>query len=229
MTPSFNLLNQFASAEAYWNPQLTVSSIMQAYTEGIFGTSEERLRKVFPLFQVAPMVGYTFAETPNWKPNYGEILKNMEQSKSILESLHVPEHPRFEIMPTPAGYVNELLHFCNLYKQLCTLGSAVAQCREFVHAQPAFQSRKLQDIHISDAQAALSEMQGEPRRKLQELLDEIQKMDVPRMKAEYRAKHYQVFLDHPTEFTQLLPRLVNGFFAAFGGNFVDSPRSRVSH
>jgi len=229
MTPSFNLLNQFASAEAYWNPQLPVSSIMQAYTEGIFGTSEERLRKVFPLFQVAPMVGYTFAETPNWKPNYGEILKNMEQSKSILESLHVPEHPRFEIMPTPAGYVNELLYFCNLYKQLCRLGSDVAQCREFVHAQPAFQSRKLQDIHISDAQAALSEMQGEPRRKLQELLDEIQKMDVLRMKSEYRAKHYQVFLDHPTEFTQLLPTLVNGFFAAFGGDFVDSAGSRASH
>jgi hypothetical protein len=87
----------------------------------------------------------------------------------------------------------------------------------------------LQDIHISDAQAALSEMQGEPRRKLQELLDEIQKMDVLRMKSEYRAKHYQVFLDHPTEFTQLLPTLVNGFFAAFGGDFVDSAGSRASH
>ena len=229
MTPGFNLLNQFASSEAYWNPQQTVSSIMQAYTEGVFGTSEERLSKIFPLFQIAPMVGYTFAAAPNWKPNYSEILKNMDQCKSVLESLHVLEHPRFEIMPTPAGYVNELLYFCNLYKQLCALGSAVAQCREFVHAQPAFESRKLQDIHMNEAQAALSEMQGEPRRKLQELLDEIQKMDVPRMKSEYRAKHYQVFLDHPSEFTQLLPNLINGFFTAFGGDFVDSAEPLASH
>ena len=229
MTPGFNLLNQFASSEAYWNPQQTVSSIMQAYTEGVFGTSEERLSKIFPLFQIAPMVGYTFAVAPNWKPNYSEILKNMDQSKSVLESLHVPEHPRFEIMPTPAGYVNELLYFCNLYKQLCALGSAVSQCRELVHAQPAHQSMKLQDIHINDAQAALSEMQEEPKGKLRELLDEIQKMDVPRMKSEYRAKHYQVFMDHPTEFTQLLPNLINGFFAAFGGDFVDSAGPRASH
>ena len=229
MTPGFNLLNQFASSEAYWNPQQTVSSIMQAYTEGVFGTSEERLSKIFPLFQIAPMVGYTFAAAPNWKPNYSEILKNMDQSKSVLESLHVPEHPRFEIMPTPAGYVNELLYFCNLYKQLCALGSAVSQCRELVHEQPAHQSMKLQDIHINDAQAALSEMQEEPKGKLRELLDEIQKMDVPRMKSEYRAKHYQVFMDHPTEFTQLLPNLINGFFAAFGGDFVDSAGPRASH
>ena len=229
MTPGFNLLNQFASSEAYWNPQQTVSSIMQAYTEGVFGTSEERLSKIFPLFQIAPMVGYTFEAAPNWKPNYSEILNNMDQSKSVLESLHVPEHPRFEIMPTPAGYVNELLYFCNLYKQLCALGSAVSQCRELVHAQPAFESRKLQDIHMNDAQTALSEMQGESKRRLQELLDEIQKMDVPRMKSEYRAKHYQVFLDHPTEFTRLLPNLINGFFAAFGGDFVDSAGPHASH
>ena len=109
---------------------------MQAYSEGIFGTSEERLRKVFPLFQIAPTVGYTFAETPNWKPNYGAILNNMEQSRSILESLHVPDRPRFEIMPTPAGYVNELLYFCNLYMQLSRLGSDVAQCRVSVMRNP---------------------------------------------------------------------------------------------
>jgi hypothetical protein len=80
---------------------------------------------------------------------------------------------------------------------------------------------KLQDIHLSDAQAALGEMQGEPRRDLQGLLVEIQTMDVARIKSEYRAKHYQVFLDHPTEFTRLLPNLINGFFAAFGGDFVN--------
>jgi len=52
---------------------------------------------------------------------------------------------------------------------------------------------------------------------------------VPRMKSEYRAKHYQVFLDHPTEFTRLLPNLINGFFAAFGGDFVDSAGPHASH
>lgn len=224
MTPSFNLLNQFASSEAYWNPQTTVSSIMQAYTEGIFGTSEERLRNVFPHFQIAPLAGYTFEETSNWRPDYGEILQNMNQSASVLKSLDVPEHPRFEIMTTPAAYVGELLYICHLYQKLCTLGSAVAQCRAIVHAQPAFQSKKLDEIRVSDAQAALAGMQGEQRRQLQDLLDKIQKMDVPGMKAEYRAKHYQVFLDHPSEFTQLLPNLINGFFAAFGGDFDDSAR-----
>ena len=228
MTPSFNLLNQFACAEAYWNPHLEVSAIMQAYTEGVFGTSEERLIKIFPFFQIAPTVGYTFAEAPNWTPNYDEILKNMDQGKSVLESLHVPEHPRFEIMPTPSAYVNELLYFCNLYKQLCALGSDVSQCRELVHAQPAYQSMKLQDIHMSDAQAALGEMQGEPRRELQGLLVEIQTMDVARITSEYRAKHYQVFLDHPTEFTRLLPNLINGFFAAFGGDFVNPADAHIS-
>ncbi len=224
MTPSFNLLNQFASSEAYWNPQTTASSIMQAYTEGIFGTSEQRLRNVFPHFQIAPMVGYTFEETSSWKPDYGRINQNMQQSASILESLHLPEHPRFEIMPTPTAYVNELLYFCHLYQKLCALGTAVEQCRAIVHAQPAFRSKKLEQIHLSDAQAALSQMQGDPRRQLQTLLDEIQKMDVPGMKADYRAKHYQIFLDHPSEFTQLLPNLINGFFAAFGGDFAYSLR-----
>jgi hypothetical protein len=225
MTPSFNLLNQFASAEAYWNPKLSVSSIMEAYTEGVFGTSRPQLGSIFPLFQIAPMVGYTFAETPSWKPNYDEVFKNMDRAGSVLESLHVPKYPRFEIMPTLAGYVNELVYFCILYKRLCTLGSDVAQCRELVHAQPAFQSRKLQDLHIDDARTALNEMQGGQRRKLQQLLYEIQKLDVAKMKMEYRAKHYQVFLDHRTEFTQLLPRLVNGFFAAFGADFVTTSES----
>jgi hypothetical protein len=104
----------------------------------------------------------------------------------------------------------------------------VAQARELVHVQPAFASTKLEDIHVNDAEVALSGMQGEPRRKLQNLLDEIQKIDVPGMKAAYRAKHYQVFLDHPSEFTRLLPNLINGFFGAFGGDFEDAAGPRAS-
>jgi hypothetical protein len=45
-------------------------------------------------------------------------------------------------------------------------------------------------------------------------------MDVARWKREYRSKHYQIFLDYPTEFSLLLPKLVEGFFEPFGGDFL---------
>ena len=44
---------------------------------------------------------------------------------------------------------------------------------------------------------------------------------VARRKREYRAKHYQIFLDYPTEFSLLLPNLIEGFFEPFGGDFLD--------
>jgi hypothetical protein len=50
---------------------------------------------------------------------------------------------------------------------------------------------------------------------------DIQHMDVARWKREYRAKHYQIFLDYPTEFSLLLPNLIEGFFKPFGGDFLE--------
>ena len=64
MTPSLNILNQFACSEAFWDPHVTEQQIMQRYTEGIFGTDDRRLMEIFPSFDVGPTVGYTFAKNP---------------------------------------------------------------------------------------------------------------------------------------------------------------------
>lgn len=228
MSPRLQLLNEFACAEAYWNPKVTTASVMHDFTEGIFGTSQQRLANIFPPFDVAPVVGYTFAREPNWHPNYEKIRTNMDHARSVLESLDIPAEPRFDIFITPKTYRNELLYFCNLYSRLCALGSEVAKCRMLVHQQPAFRSTRLDDITMRDAEAAISGMKGEEKQKVEHLIAEIRTMDVPEMMARYRAMHYQVFMDHPTPFTVLLPRLINGFFASFGGNFIvnSKPPSR---
>src|SRR4030095_16797947 len=60
MTPALNILNQFACAEAFWDPTVTEAAIMRQYGEGVFGEADARLLDIFPSFDVAPMVGYTF-------------------------------------------------------------------------------------------------------------------------------------------------------------------------
>ena len=40
------------------------------------------------------------------------------------------------------------------------------------------------------------------------------------MKRAYRTKHYEILLGAPSEFTPPLPHLIDGFFAAFGADYV---------
>jgi hypothetical protein len=220
MTPSLQLLNEFTCAEAYWNPKVSVASVMRDFTDGIFGTSQQSVIDIFPTFEIAPAVGYTFAREPNWHPNYAKIRASMGHANAVLESLNLPAEPRFDIFITPKEYQEELLYFCNLYSRLCVLGSKVAECRALVRRQPGFRPKPLHDITINDAESVLPKMKEAEKQRLQSLLDEIRGMNVPGMVAQYRSMHYQVFLDHPTEFTRLLPRLIYGFFSAFGGDFV---------
>jgi hypothetical protein len=214
------VLNEFACAEAYWNPQVSVASVMHDFTEGVFGTSQPNLIGIFPSFEIAPVVGYTFAREPNWHPDYTKIRASMDYADSVLEALHLPAEPRFDLSISPQTYRQELLYFCRLYSQLSALGIRVAAARMLMQEQSGFRSKPLREITLKDAEAALPTMQGAEKHKLRALRDQIREMNVPDMVARYRSLHYQVFMDHPTEFTRLLPNLINGFFAAFGGDFV---------
>jgi hypothetical protein len=70
MTPALNFLNQFACADAYWNPDITESQIMESYVEGVFGTTSVDLIRIFPWFNAAPAVGYTFEKGHVWNVDY---------------------------------------------------------------------------------------------------------------------------------------------------------------
>lgn len=221
MTPSFNILNQFACAESFWDPTVSGDAVMRRYAEGIFGTADPELLSIFPLFDVAPMVGYTFADSPDWQPDYQKILDNMRRSRRVLQTLKLPDKPREVTLPTPAEYAAELIYFCNLYEEACQLGMKVSEARAIVRRQPSMSAKRASDITARDAQDALNNLSAEDRAKLRRLLGEIRMLDVAKMKERFRAKHYQIFVDHPTEFTPLLPKLIDGFFNAFGANFLD--------
>ncbi len=223
MTPALNLLNQFACAETFWNPSLTEAEIMKHYTEGIFGSSEQKVAAIFPNFDVAPMVGYTFADAPNWQPDFHKILSQLRESRNVLQSLDSQKQPRFVLLASKKDYIKELLYFCELYEQVSLLGREVSRARTLVHQLPAFKQRKIEEIRLSDARAALSISGPETRSELESLLNMIERRDVAAMKTRFQAKHYQIFLDYPTEFTPLLPKLVNGFFNSFGADFLDTP------
>jgi hypothetical protein len=79
-------------------------------------------------------------------------------------------------------------------------------------------------LRIREAILALDHLRGDAQAELRGLIADIQNIDVARWKHEYRAKHYQVFLDCPTEFSLLLPNLIEGFFKPFGGDFLEDFR-----
>jgi hypothetical protein len=222
MTPALNFLNQFACAEAFWNPTVSVTEVMDRYTEGVFGTSVQQLTEIFPSFNVAPTVGYTFDNNPNWKVDYPRILADMERNRAVLDKLAPAEHPRFVMLMSPREYISELVYFSQLYIDNCKLGLAVERARALIHEQSAFRDRQIRSLRYTDAQKALETMDLTQRRELEGLLREISRADVPGMKTNFTSKHYQIFLDCKNEFTELLPLLVNGFFDAFGADFVSS-------
>lgn len=216
MTPELNILNQFACAESFWDPRVTQQEIMERYGNGIFGNAERRLLEIFPSFNVSPTVGYTFAGTPKWKPDYAGILRDMTRNRAVLESIVLPSVPRFDILPSPKQYAAELIYYTRLYDELCRLGLLVEKARTLVRAA----GRDTGVIRMADARAAIARMDAAPARELSETLDAIERLDVPAMKARFQRKHYQIFIDAPNEFTKLLPGLINGFFNAFGADFV---------
>jgi hypothetical protein len=222
MTPALNFLNQFACAEAFWDPTISTAAVMQRYTEGTFGTSVAQLIDIFPSFNVAPTVGYTFEKSPNWKVDYARVLRDMERNRAVLEKLTPPEHPRFVMLLSPTEYVAELMYFCRLYEHNCKIGLAVNRVRALVHEQPAFRVRPLRSLRDADADEALKTMEPARRVELEDQLRTIRTADIPGMKVRFVSKHYRIFSDCENEFTQLLPLLVDGFFDAFGADFVSS-------
>jgi hypothetical protein len=57
------------------------------------------------------------------------------------------------------------------------------------------------------------------------LLETISAVDFEAMKKHFTQKHYQIFFDCLSDFTPLLPQLVDGFFNAFGADFkINDPR-----
>ena len=223
MTPSLNVLNQYASAEAFWDPTLSPDEVMKSYGEGIFGTANAEFLRIFPLYDIAPMIGYTFASSPSWKPDYAAIEENMRLAEKTLTEVKLPPQPRFTLQLTPSEYTAELLYYSRLYQQVCALARKVSRARELVKLAPAFHNAPSASIHAAEARGVLDKLDEGARKELASLLEEIAAMNVAEMKARFQTKHYQLFLDYPTEFTPLLPNLVNGFFNAFGADFVDSP------
>jgi hypothetical protein len=220
MTPSLNILNQFACAEAYWDPQATEPQIMQRFAEGVFGTDDSRVKDIFPSFDVGPIVGYTFAKPADWKPDYAKLISEMRRNRTVLDSLNFSKPTRFDLIDGAAGYRNELLYYTNLFEQNSALGEAVAQARALVKQTPKYRDAPDDTITIAQADEVLNTEQGEPRTQLENALREVKTFDVEEMKARYTSAHYKIFIDYPTDFTALLPKLVNGFFDAFGADFV---------
>jgi len=224
MSAGFNILNQFACSEGFWNPKVSEREIMERYTEGIFGSSEEKLAGIFPSFEIAPWVGYTFAAPPAWRPDYSKIQADMRHSASVLETLKMPEHPRFVLFPSGEQYKGELLSTSRLYAQLADLGLKVVAARELVQQEPAFKDKPRDSIRIKEAYDALAQMQGRNRATLQRLLEEIKAIDAEKIQRQVEADRYQIFLDYPSPFSTMLPNLVNWFFDSFGGDFTRSAR-----
>ncbi len=220
MSPSLNILNQFACSEAFWNPHVTEQQIMQRYTEGIFGSDDRNLIEIFPSFDVGPTVGYTFAKTPDWKPDYAKIRVDMVRNRTVLQSLTFAQPARFDLIESAQNYCKELIYFTTLYEQNSRLGEAVVKAQTLVKQSPDFRNIPDDEINIKQAEEVLHREHGESNIQLQNAIHQVQAFDVPAMKARYRAAHYQIFMDFPTEFTVLLPKLIDGFFNAFGANFV---------
>jgi hypothetical protein len=221
MTPAFNILNQYACAESFWNPDVTEQEVMQRYTEGAFGASSPELIGIFPDFDIAPMVGYTFADAPDWRPDYARILEAMQHDRAVLTAMAVPQATRFQMLPTPVEYTHELIYFCDLYIQMAHLGTKVARARELIRGDPQFSARPPSSLRVREGILALDHLRAADRAELRGLMTDIRNMDVARWKREYRAKHYQIFIDYPTEFSLLLPSLIEGFFKPFGGDFLE--------
>jgi hypothetical protein len=198
---------------------------MERYAEGLFGTTESKLIDIFPDFAIAPRTGYTFAAAEVWHPDYNRILAQMRQSESILESVQPPKHARFPILISPEEYQGELLSMSRLYERLSTFGLKVAEAREMVRRAQAFKNRPADSIRLNDAREALAQLTAEDQEKLRLLIQDIEAMNVGKMKTQLRAERYQIFLDHPTEFSALLPNLIDWFFNSFGADFVPSPGS----
>jgi hypothetical protein len=220
MTPSLNLLSQFACAEAYWDPDVTAEQVLGRFTDGVFGTSAQTLIDIFPSFEIGPQVGYTFAKAPVWSPDFTKIHSEMEHNRAVLTSLKFSRPPRFDLLISPQAYTSELLYFADLYANLSKLGEAVAETRKLVKQTPAFRDYPDEKITMAEAEQALRDQPGGSKQELENAILAIQKFDVPAMKSRYREKHYQIFIDYPTDFTNELPMLINGFFESFGSGFV---------
>jgi hypothetical protein len=220
MTPSLNLLSQFACSEGYWDPHVTSEQVMQRFTDGVFGTSDQKLIDIFPSFEIGPQVGYTFKKAPAWNPDYAKIHSEMVRNRAILTSLNFSRPARFNLLLSPQAYASELIYFADLYVNLSKLGEAVAETRSLVKQSPEFRDVPDDKINMAQAKQALSDESGESKKTLENVIAEIQALDVPAMKARYQAQHYQIFLDYPTDFTEKLPILIDGFFNSFGAGFV---------
>ena len=221
MTPALNLLNQFACSEAFWNPHTTASEIMHNYTEGIFGTTAKELTDIFPTYDIGPTVGYTFAKAPEWNPDFPEIRSQMARNREVLKGLDLTRPARFQLIESAAMYRDDLVYFADLYEQNCGLGAAVASIRSLVKQSPRFHDTPNHEIGLSQAKEALTASNGIQKDQLAAALRALDAYDIPKMKADYRSRHYQIFVDYPTEFTSLLPQLIDSFFGAFGADFVE--------
>jgi hypothetical protein len=211
MTPALNILNQFACSEGFWNPQITAAEVMHRYTEGVFSTSAQSFIDVFPTYDVAPMVGYTFGGAPSWRPDYAKLNTQMTHNREVFTSLDLAAYPRFVIQPSPREYAAELIYYAGLYEKLSRLGLDVARARTLVGSPKA---------RIAEARARAASLGAAEQAELHTILARLEVAQLPEMKAAFRSKHYQLFIDHPTEFTHLLPGLIDGFFNAFGADFL---------
>ena len=144
----------------------------------------------------------------------------MVRNRAVLQSLTFARPARFDLIESPQDYSNELIYFTTLYAQNSRLGEAVAKVRALVKQLPDFHNTPDDEINIKQAEEALHREQGESKSQLESAIRQVQAFDVPAMESRYRAAHYQIFMDYPTEFTALLPKLINGFFDAFSANFV---------
>lgn len=220
MTPALNLLNQFACSEAFWDPHTTQEEIMRRFTEGVFGTSDPKLIDIFPWLDIGPTVGYTFAKAPTWNPDYPAMHAEMVKTQQVLTSLNFSGPARFNLLLSPREYAGELLYFAALYQKLSELGEAVGIARNLVSQSSEFRSVSKEQIGMADAKRLLAHETGPSEQRLTAAIKQIQSLNVPEMKERYRADHYQIFVDYPTDFTKLLPMLIDGFFNSFGANFL---------
>jgi hypothetical protein len=216
MTPSLNILNQFACAEGFWNPAATEAEVMKSYTEGVFGRTDAAFAEIFPWFDIAPMVGYTFHNAATWSADYAAIQQHMTRAGEVLGELKSPEHARFPVFPTPRAYAGELQYWADLYRKLSLAGADVARVRDMLKSAGV-----PQPWNLAAAEKHLQQLPAGDRQQLQALLERIDRAGIPAMKRAYQRKHYQLFVDYPTEFTPLLPGLIDGFFRAFGGDFIN--------
>ncbi|MBI5095416.1 MAG: hypothetical protein HZB26_23660 [Candidatus Hydrogenedentes bacterium] len=114
MTPRLNILNAFAAAEAYWNPEQTEADVLRKFSGYAFGDPDVA-GKVFPYVAMAgELDSKTFHE-------------RMRAACEALRSTRAPEPCKLFVTPNANHYAQSLLYYTTTYERLSAVAMEVQE------------------------------------------------------------------------------------------------------